>query len=1018
MCRLSRLPCLLVVSLSAFVSACGGGGGSAPAPSGGSSGGGSGGGGSGGGGSGGGTGPALVSISDGNVLDLASLVLNDAEILQINAELITGGAALTQLVDGGYVDIGCWVADGSIHVELQDIDANGDLSPGDRVALVVENCDGFSGQMTLQVDTLSQSGIVFDDLSGTVSMQLTISDPDGAYELESTQAISFTAGPNLIRWRSVNGRVWDSDSQLVTREASVEKLLVPTVDFYGYVVSMSGVSDIGAESLEFDTPEAFRGAAGAYPNQGTLQLDGDASGAQVAGGAPAESGRYRVDSSGTGQYGPDVLFAWADLGLGPLFEVRSQQTDSLPPGVSDLRTRSHSLGGSVADAVVDSARNRIYFSITDRNEVAAVDLDTLLVVERIYVGSGPRGLWLSDDGARLYAALSQSGAIGILDLETRNLESVVVAAEVGSSRVHDVVEASPGIVFATAEGDAAGEFVDPIYIVRIDLNQGKAVTRVANGRDIGTGSPPAVLLVSPDKAAVYVGSGVGLFRLDATDALAPVTLESTGGGVGSYTFALSADGQRIHSGNGVVFDAGTFDVLGETDRGYPYPLADGSAIAQIGTGRLLASAPAAVDQYEFDFEFYSGASFGLQDRFRIVCELGEPLHGLLPLPGGGEWLFYGPAGICATDLFDPVNPPGSDGSNPPPDTVEIISSNASVISLPQHPEDMLYDTLRGLLYFSNWPDNEVLAYSADTLELVRTYAVSGGPTLMDMGPSGNELAIVPQYDNSIGFLDLDSGVFETLQPAGTLDVSLISDAAYVAADAIYAIAWLGSGAQKPDVIRISRSNSPEPFQVAAGIDGVLVQLYEAGSRLFVHSNTPNRLFALDLTLPGAPIVASTDLGSSGGLFSFAVNPDGSSIAMRSGEVFRAADLTQLGAIEPGGALAYSDDGTLIGWSSRVGEIHFFDAVTFRKTLIVETGCGDSGTEELVPIAALNAWVARAGLDVCVAPLPSSTLQAKPQMKPVTRYAPGDYCDSDCMVRRYVAPTVMNPGIYAERRIEQ
>jgi hypothetical protein len=912
-----------------------------------------------------------------------------------------------QRANSNHVDIACPDTSGAIYIEHNDTDGSVGFSATDEIVLVFDGCFDLDMEMTLSITSVSQIGAIFDELEGSIEFELTPVGAGPDLTLVSSQDLQFDAQATFLDVRSINGIV--SGAGVETRDAFVEKALFPAS--FTYAVAFAGTTELSGSTFEYETTQSFSGEIDHYPSLGLLEMSGAASAAEVL-TDDEFSAYFRVDPLGADEFGADLPFYWPDIGIAQLFEVYAEEQGELPSGITDLSSRSWDLYGTVADAAVDTARNRIYFSITDRNEVAVVDMTSLLITERIPVGAGPQGLWLGADGDTLYSALSQAGAVSALDLETRSLETVVVATEVDSTKVTEVIEAAPGIVFATGEGQIGGEFTDFVYVARIDFNSGNAVSRVADGRDIATGFPYASFAVSADGTSVYVGGGSGLFELDATMADASVVMEAMGSPIETYVYAVSPDGSRLYSGDGDVIDTSNFGVVGETNRGWPYPLADGSSIAQLGSGRFLAGDIGVPLRFEFNFEFFSAATLAVEDRFAVVCELEEEVFGLLPLPGEGEWLFFGPDGICAVDIFDIANPPGDDAGNPPPDPVERLTVTSSEVALPSLARDMIYDAARGQLYFSVEPFDDILAYSVMTLDLVETYNLPEQPTRMDLAPSGNELATVLAQSDELGFLNLNTGVFESIVPASTPAVDRIRDVAYVGPDEIYAIAWLGVGAPSPDLIKLARDNSPVPIEVGSGIAGNMDELRDTADRLFVTATSPSKLYALDTTLPDAPAILEAD-SNAATVNGFAINPDGSSLALSGGTVYGAGDLIPRGTVD-GGAVAFSGDGSEIVVSSNVGEIHFFDSTTYQETLIVETGCGQTRSEILLAMPEHNAWVILAGIDFCVVPMPGSDISTKPELKPRPMYSTSKYCDSDCVMRRHITRRLLDLRSLVER----
>ncbi len=69
----------------------------------------------------------------------------------------------------------------------------------------------------------------------------------------------------------------------------------------------------------------------------------------------------------------------------------------------------------------DRNENVVYLSVTDSNSVAILDMDTLEILDSIFVGSDPRGMAVSRDGNTLYVATAGASSLAVVDLATKTL---------------------------------------------------------------------------------------------------------------------------------------------------------------------------------------------------------------------------------------------------------------------------------------------------------------------------------------------------------------------------------------------------------------------------------------------------------------------------------------------------------------------------------------------------------------------------------------------------------------------
>jgi hypothetical protein len=222
------------------------------------------------------------------------------------------------------------------------------------------------------------------------------------------------------------------------------------------------------------------------------------------------------------------------------------------------------LGGIGFDMELDVPRSLLYVSVPTFNEVVLISTENFQIVDRVVVGSRPQGIDLSHDGRRLFVALNQAAAVAVLDLETLAVSEIEVIAGTDHSLVYDVIEGQPGRLFATANPGSGGF----ARIAQILLNQGNAISRVANNRIIR--ARPRFAL-DPNGRFLYVGEGFSpqsLYKLDLTQNDAPIVLEDDHGSVsGTDIMELNGDGSRIYLTSGQVLRTGSFAQAGRVDAG-------------------------------------------------------------------------------------------------------------------------------------------------------------------------------------------------------------------------------------------------------------------------------------------------------------------------------------------------------------------------------------------------------------------------------------------------------------------
>lgn len=236
---------------------------------------------------------------------------------------------------------------------------------------------------------------------------------------------------------------------------------------------------------------------------------------------------------------------------------------------------SIALEGIGWDMALDATNQRLYVSIPSVNGVAVVSTETFQVVNSFFVGSSPRGIDLSLDGAYLFAALNGAGAVAVVDLSDDSVAEILIGNELGDDRTHDVLNPKPDVLVVTSAPGSNGF----AYVVRIDLDfaGGHSATRIANGRIIRA-SP--TLGMGPSGDYVYVGESFSpnsLYKLDMNVAGNPIVLEDDHGSIsGATQFDVSPDGTRIYLRSGQVIRTSSFNQAGTIAAGVPLVNLDGT----------------------------------------------------------------------------------------------------------------------------------------------------------------------------------------------------------------------------------------------------------------------------------------------------------------------------------------------------------------------------------------------------------------------------------------------------------
>ena len=260
------------------------------------------------------------------------------------------------------------------------------------------------------------------------------------------------------------------------------------------------------------------------------------------------------------------------------------------------------LGGNGFDAALHEARNEIYVSIPSRSEIAVISLAELHIVDRLPMPGKPRGIDVSIDGTRLFAALHGSNAIAIVEIEQRTVRSIDLGESIGDYATYDVVEGEPDRLFVSADEGHS-------HIAQVLLDQNLA-SRVGDGRSFG---PRPVWARSPDQLFVYVGTGFSpnsLYKLSLQDPDAPIILEDDHSSVGgTYNLAINPSGTRIALGYGQVVRTDSFSTEGYVSKGR-------SVGSDITDTLFVASSNGIIESFDF-------ATLEKTDSKTTKCDNGE-----------------------------------------------------------------------------------------------------------------------------------------------------------------------------------------------------------------------------------------------------------------------------------------------------------------------------------------------------------------------------------------------------------
>ena len=278
------------------------------------------------------------------------------------------------------------------------------------------------------------------------------------------------------------------------------------------------------------------------------------------------------------------------------------------------------LGTDGFDFDIDLSRGLVYVSLPDANALAYISLEDGTVQSQHFVGARPLGVDYGQHSDRVYVALNQAAAVAQVNPDLQSVNEIVVGGNdgTGNNLTFDVVEASAGQVFASANPGSGGF----ARIARIDTNNNNSISRVAGNRIIRA-SP--TFLQTPDEQVLFIGEGFSpnsLYGLDITDPTGPIFVEDDHGSVsGTTRTSISPDGSRIYLSSGQVLRSDSLVQSGSI----------GNGISEISSDGALA--------YVFrqgGFSTYSTETFlEVGSPIILPAEFGNQVSQFRLLPNGG-----------------------------------------------------------------------------------------------------------------------------------------------------------------------------------------------------------------------------------------------------------------------------------------------------------------------------------------------------------------------------------------------
>jgi DNA-binding beta-propeller fold protein YncE len=286
------------------------------------------------------------------------------------------------------------------------------------------------------------------------------------------------------------------------------------------------------------------------------------------------------------------------------------------------------LGAPAFDMEFDDARQLLYVSVPSLGSIEIISLDNFNITQSVSLGNSPHGLDLSTDGSMLYAALNQNGSVAAIDLNTLMVIEIDVSTELNTLLTHDVIAPTPNEVFVSGDPYSSGI----AYIVRIDTGSGNLASRVASNSIIRA---DPVFAARSNPQFLYVGEGFSpnsVYKLDLNQADVPLVLEDSHGSIGnSGHLAVSQDGSMLFLKGGQVLNTATLSEIGQIGTGVSIVSNDGNSV-------LVGDAPNRITVYDI-------ATLQLVDTLYTACNM-NGIDRIVEVSPGVDWILLGQQTVC------------------------------------------------------------------------------------------------------------------------------------------------------------------------------------------------------------------------------------------------------------------------------------------------------------------------------------------------------------------------------------
>ena len=583
----------------------------------------------------------------------------------------------------------------------------------------------------------------------------------------------------------------------------------------------------------------------------------------------------------------------------------------------------------VFDMVHDPSRGTVYVSAPDLQQVLFVSLRDGRVVDTVDVGGTAQGMGLSHDGSTLYVALRGNGSVAVVDLATMEVDHVDVSEGLNDLRTFDVVETRPGRIVVTANPGSMGL----ARVAQLDLDGESAARSIAGNRIIRA---RPVLALSPLGDFLYVSEGFSpnsLYKLEHLE-------------------RRCADRARGRARPRQRHPSSFSESRRQQDRSGERP----GPCARIHFSMRRGSAPACPPSATTTADCTScGRARWRSSRHRGSrlstsssrdCALGSVSQVKQSRPG--ELLLLDNTSLCVVAI--PTEPQPSDPGN----------------TLGGMAFDLELDEARDRIYVSVPSRNEVVVLSLGSLQVMERLLVGSRPQGLSSSHHRSTLYAALNGGGAVASIALDSLAVDEIVVGLELDTSRVFDVAEARPGHLVVTGDTGSSGFAR-IVRVRTDQGNAVSRVAGNriirtrpniaADRVRALAYVSDGRL------GSSLHKLDLADDAVPIVLEDEPGSVVEANRLAVSPDGSRIALGSGQILDTSTLEEVGRVSRGVPL-YHPTGNLVYVVGASGAVTIFDSTTFTERTALGPACSFAAVSKAVVSRSGSTVFALGDTDVC------------------------------------------------------